>query len=435
MCLQFLVIALALSSAFGQLASPSSSHSTVPQYQFPQFLTKDIPEYAKDLCSFNLRSAHMNDTKLQSLQEQRDNSSLCMSSRIWIWESIADIHVQQVLEIQRNAYNRIAELDFEHALKILKAKLQNQKLKLQKKFDAALQMERNERINQVQIAQLSCKKEELFDGSMLIYGFLSLVSIFALEISKAVGRMFFNSKSDQEVSEIIDRELIAKRTRKNLEKDPSMKLDDQYILSWVRIRLIQKMQNISVYFKDTLANGLCFYYSLRQQGIADPRSRLIQFLNDAKNLDKVNWWLGISGYRKDKVIEILKTDPRKIDPEEAQKIWADEFILILSSLVFKLKIFIFHQYSKNITTPHTTVQDYFSNLQFEQTVWLYHHKYGRADIISKKSANKDSDKAIEKTENHYGVLAFFDSKTNKVIQDSEIESIVDQLNRAANENQ
>jgi hypothetical protein len=80
---------------------------------------------------------------------------------------------------------------------------------------------------------------------------------------------------------------------------------------WVEIRLLH-IEGINL---KALANGLCFYYSLRKFGILDPRSRLVDFLNDPENSTEVEWWLSISQRQKDNIVEILQMSP-ELDEEQ-----------------------------------------------------------------------------------------------------------------------
>jgi hypothetical protein len=216
---------------------------------------------------------------------------------------------------------------------------------------------------------------------------------------------------------------------KTIEIDPFMQLDDKYShQSWIEIDLKQSRRNVKVLFMDTYANGLCFYYSLRRFGIDDPRKKMIQFLNSAENFLQVDWWLSVSQKNKQDVIRMLEMDP---DLDTTRETWADEFMIMLASLAFQIKIVVFHQYQESITVSHGMICREIPRFQFTKTAYLYHHVCGEI-VKNGKKKNLKSQTEKQFDENHYGLLTFLDSKTNRPVDDVFIEQWVDDVNEAWN---
>jgi hypothetical protein len=82
-----------------------------------RYFKRDVPAYAETLCRADPRYSvdYSHDTELRDLHEKMENSTICSihRSRLWVWESIADIHIEEALKIQRQAQTRALQLNLE----------------------------------------------------------------------------------------------------------------------------------------------------------------------------------------------------------------------------------------------------------------------------------------------------------------------------------
>jgi hypothetical protein len=188
-----------------------------------------------------------------------------------------------------------------------------------------------------------------------------------------------------------------------------MGLDDKYPQNWIQLKLYEDF-DFHISFQDTLANGLCFFYSLRRFGIENPRERLIEAILDPSPSEYVQWLLRACNPDRSKndLVAALQVPPQNRDA------WADDWIMLLSAIVFKVRILMLQQKQVQLLLMHSAFLTCFPDFEFENTVYIYHHYSGT--ILSDGTNDYETLAEIEKrlTEaekrmlrgNHYGILRF-----------------------------
>jgi hypothetical protein len=147
----------------------------------------------------------------------------------------------------------------------------------------------------------------------------------------------------------------------------------------------------SLTYKKTVADGLCFYYSLRVHGILDPREKIIAFLENPANIQYVSWWKEIVISYKSNSIQDIVDLLRAAPDNELFDVWVNSDLMYLISIALKLKIFILNQQTMRFEKIHEILESYCPfEVTFERSLLFYFHQCNSPEIIGTNT-----------TSNHY----------------------------------
>jgi hypothetical protein len=166
-----------------------------------------------------------------------------------------------------------------------------------------------------------------------------------------------------------------------------MRLDDVNLeKQWIYLPSRHRRYRFS--YKETNANGLCFYYSLRIHGIFDPREKIIQFLLNDQNEMFILWWMeNTRAYRNSSVQDVIRVLRAPLIENNPIDVWVDSDFLLLISLVFKMKIFVLQQDTEAINCIHELLQESSKcfgievNFEIIISAFFYLHCYSAPDDL------------------------------------------------------
>jgi hypothetical protein len=224
MVLSYLVLLLAISSAFGQVSAHNSvvdanlnlnSNSYGLGNWMLDYFTKEIPQSTQHLCSSLARDIGVhNDSQLMDLQTNLFSESICSrnSSKLWIWNSVQDEKIQNLLNVQSKAQVLLSELAHEEAQRILASEKNACEVKLDNLYLDMLRIADSEKFDlqlKYQNATLNSSNIPANESMLLNNTFVCVLAIIAYELLKAAHgyirwRFFINPAVDRVDLETLD---------------------------------------------------------------------------------------------------------------------------------------------------------------------------------------------------------------------------------------
>ena len=194
--------------------------------------------------------------------------------------------------------------------------------------------------------------------------------------------------------------IAAPPTPTEIVRDAYIELMDSSRKEWVEMNVIpNSSSSYKLYFMDTIPNGLCFFYCLRLSGISDPRNDMVHYLMENSGNVEILWWMNTFRYTIESGVEHLQ---REIDAVTSRNnlpsCWANESLIALACIVFKVEIFVLEQSTKFFRRMHFEVVKRFPSFEFERKpIYMLHHAAGTVQNHVMLSGFVGS-------ENHYGLL-------------------------------
>jgi hypothetical protein len=199
------------------------------------------------------------------------------------------------------------------------------------------------------------------------------------------------------------------------------------------------IQNLSFSTKDTLGNGLCFFYTLKVLGISDyPRTEIINYIESGSlssddAVDFFRFW-GRPGDRDDLLdsyLHHLKAPPglrTGYHERDIPDCWADDADVIMATIVFKIRLYSISRFYQTFQAalPFLRVRSLIVDDDFMRSrpFFAFNHQGGYLDQSIESSSNHRPDHwcalRIESQEPHCGwtnhFLSFYPALDLAMIQ-------------------